>query len=91
MVWAAGRGRTRPVERLAAAGFDVNALGRSDTPAPGRWETALHAAAGNGDGDMVTLLLRLGADREIKDKRFGSTPRGWAEHFGHTAGAELLG
>jgi hypothetical protein len=90
VVWAAARGRSRSVELLVEAGFDVNALGRSDTPAPGRWETALHAAAGNGDTEMVTLLLRLGADLDVKDTRFGSTPAGWADHFGHTEVASLL-
>ncbi len=90
IVWAAAQGRTRTVELLVAAGFDVNALGRSDTPGPGRWETALHAAAGNGDIEMITLLLRLGADRGLRDTRFDSTPAGWADHFGHPEVASRL-
>jgi hypothetical protein len=39
---------------------------------------------------MVRLLLDLGADPTVTDHRFQATPEGWAEHFGHTALAELL-
>jgi hypothetical protein len=78
------------VETLAGLGFDVNAKGRTDVPAEQEWETALHHAAGEGDLDLARLLLRLGADTGITDTRFGSTPLGWARHFGQQAMIALL-
>ncbi len=34
--------------------------------------------------------LRLGADPDIRDHRFGSTPLGWACHFGQQPLIDLL-
>ena len=34
---------------------------------------------------LARLLLDLGADPDIKDTRFDSTPLGWARHFGQQA------
>lgn len=78
------------VRMLLAHGFDVNALGRQDLPIEEKWETALHHAAGEGDVEMVSLLLAAGADPAAVDRRFGATPLGWAEHFGREQTAELL-
>jgi len=36
------------------------------------------------------VLLELGADPDIPDKHYRSTPLGWARNFGQTALAELL-
>jgi ankyrin repeat protein len=90
IVWAAARHRYDTVRLLVAHGFDVNALGRADTTAAGAWQTALHEAAGCGELDMIRLLLDLGADRSVVDRRFNATPGGWAVHFGQDAAAELL-
>jgi hypothetical protein len=90
IVWAAARHRYDTVRLLVAHGFDVNALGRADTTAAGAWQTALHEAAGCGELDMIRLLLDLGADRSVVDRRFNATPEGWAVHFGQDAAAELL-
>jgi hypothetical protein len=90
IVWAAARGRADAVEMLAGLGFDVNAKARTDTPAEQQWETALHHAAGEGDEELARLLLRLGADPGLTDTRFGSTPLGWAQHFGQPAMIALL-
>jgi ankyrin repeat protein len=38
-------------------------------------------AAGNGDVELARILLGLGADPDIEDGRFHSTPLGWAHHF----------
>ena len=54
------------------------------------WETALHHAAAEGDVDLVRLLLSLGARTDVRDKRFNSTPLGWAEHLGQGAVADEL-
>jgi ankyrin repeat protein len=90
IVWAASRAKRHAVQLLAELGFDVNALGRTDVPMEQAWETALHEAASRGDIDLARLLLGLGADPNIKDARFDSTPLGWARHFDQPAMIELL-
>jgi hypothetical protein len=62
------------VEWLLARGANVNA--RSDAESR---HTALHAAAWNGDLQMVQLLVDNGADLNARDNRYDSTPLGWAE------------
>ena len=78
------------MELLVSAGFDVNALGRSDIPSNEPWHTALHVAAENGDLALARTLLDLGADPNIPDKHYQSTPLGWARHFDQPALADLL-
>ena len=90
VVWAAANKRLDAVRLLVSLGFDVNALGRGDTPIEQPWETALHQAAANGDLAMAELLLSLGADPSIRDTRFDATPLGWAEHLGQTELIALL-
>ena len=90
IVWAATGGKRDAVAFLAELGFDVNAFGRSDVPMEQAWETALHRTAANGDVELARLLLQLGADPNIKDGRFNSTPLGWARHFHQGATIELL-
>jgi ankyrin repeat protein len=90
IVWAAAQGQPGSVELLAGLGFDVNAKGRSDVPAADPWQTALHVAAMQGRLDLARSLLRLGADPDIRDHRFDSTPLGWARYFGQEQLAELL-
>ena len=89
VVWAAAQ-RPDSVALCIELGFDVNALGRSDTPIEGRWETALHVAAGDGNVDLVRQLLALGADPAIRDARFDATAFGWARYFDKPAIADLL-
>jgi hypothetical protein len=91
LVWAVGAGRREAVEPIAELGFDVNALGRGDTPGETPWETALHLAAASGDLGLARTLLALGADPDITDARFAATPLGWARHFDRPAMVELLG
>lgn len=69
-VWA---GRPEAVRLLAELGFDLT------------WEgdwggTPLHHAAWFGKPDLVRLLLALGAPVDFRDRRFGSSPIGWAAH-----------
>ncbi|WP_433040595.1 ankyrin repeat domain-containing protein [Dactylosporangium sp. CS-033363] len=90
MVWAAARASAGTVALLAGLGFDVNAYGRGDAPADGAWETALHHAAANGDVALARLLLDLGADPALHDRRFGATPLDWARHFQREATIALL-
>jgi ankyrin repeat protein len=90
IVWAAAQGQPGSVELLAGLGFDVNAKGRSDVPGDDPWQTALHVAAMEGRLSLARSLLRLGADPDICDQRFGSTPLGWARYFGQEQLIELL-
>ena len=90
ITWAAACGRPEAVEILAGLGFDVNAKGRTDMPSDQPWQTALHKAAEDGHLELARTLLRLGADPEIRDHRFGSTPLGWARHFGQQPLIDLL-
>ena len=90
IVWAAARAKADAIELLVELGFDVNVLGRTDIPMEQPWETALHQAAAQGDLETAELLLRLGADPNLKDARFDSTPLGWAEHFNQHAMVDLL-
>ena len=82
--------RPDAIDVLVARGFDVNALGRADIVAEQPWETALHQAAGSGNLDVLRVLLRHGADRRIKDRRFGATPLGWAQYFDQQPATTLL-
>jgi ankyrin repeat protein len=90
VTWAAAQGAPNAVELLASAGFDVSALGRSDIPSNEPWHTALHVAAENGNLTLARTLLELGADPNIPDKHYWSTPLGWARHFGQPTLIELL-
>ena len=90
ITWAAACGRPEAVEILAGLGFDVNAKGRTDMPSDQPWQTALHKAAEDGHLELARTLLRLGADPDIRDHRFDSTPLGWARHFGQQPLIDLL-
>lgn len=90
VVWAAGQDRVDGVQLLVGRGFAINALGRSDVPEEQPWQTALHAAVERNSAAMVSLLLDLGADPEIRDARFDGTPLDWAGHLGRPELAALF-
>ena len=52
--------------------------------------TPLHEAVRRNDLDLASLLLAAGADPAVPDGAFGSTPLGWAEHFGYGELAALM-
>jgi ankyrin repeat protein len=90
VTWATACGSAAAVELLVELGFDVNARGRTDVPSDQPWQTALHKAAEDGNLALARTLLRLGADPDLRDQRFDSTPLGWARYFGQPALIELL-
>jgi ankyrin repeat protein len=90
MAWAAASSGAAAAELLVDLGFDVNAKGRTDRPSKQPWQTALHKAVEDANIDLARTLLRLGADPDIKDMRFDSTPLGWARHFDRPELIDLL-
>ncbi len=77
LVVAAQHGRIEVMERLLALGLDPNRRPPYDHHA-----TALHWAVIGEQPRSAAWLLAHGANPELRDARFRSTPRGWAEHLG---------
>jgi hypothetical protein len=90
IVWAATQAPVETVTLLVELGFDVNAYGRGDAPVEEAWETALHHSAGSGNVELTRRLLELGADPDLRDRRFDTTPLDWARHHHQPATAALL-
>jgi ankyrin repeat protein len=82
LVDAADRGNVKGVALLAGLGYDVN-LRRMD-------RAALHLAAYAGNRELCELLLRLGADPNVKDNAFHAPASGWARHAHHDELASWL-
>lgn len=61
------------VELLVEHGCDA------DAGSPG----ALHYAAAAGASGAARFLVEQGARTTVSDAKFGQTPAGWADHFGH--------
>ncbi len=79
---AAQFGRRDAVRLMLDVGFDINALADGTALMGGPGGTALHAAALDGNVELVRDLLAWGADPTILDLKFNSTARGWAEYGG---------
>jgi hypothetical protein len=77
---AAQFGRTAIVGLLLDAGEDPS---RYNPAGFHGHSTPLHQAALAGHFDVVRLLAERGARRDLKDRVFEGTPRGWAIHGGH--------
>ena len=79
---AARSGRTEAVAAL----LDAGALPQG----PASLATPLHLAAGGGHLAAVRLLAERGAPPGARDRLFGATPAGWAQHAGHAGVAAWL-
>jgi ankyrin repeat protein len=86
-VRGAQRNSVDGVALLIELGFDVNAINRLER----YHESApLHEAAAKGNLEMIELLLANGADPNLRDGSYQSTPAGWAEQFGQTEAERYL-
>ncbi|HWN93949.1 MAG TPA: ankyrin repeat domain-containing protein [Methylomirabilota bacterium] len=70
LMWACEYGRASVVDFLLKQGVDVGAQPHG--------ETGLHWASYAGHAKVVKAFLKSKAPVDIKDKRFGGTPLGWA-------------
>nr|HRC87165.1 ankyrin repeat domain-containing protein [Thermoanaerobaculia bacterium] len=80
---AATEGNVERVRALLASGVDVNA--KSEYGA-----TALSFACDKGRTEVVRLLLEKGAEVEVEDTFYHSTPAVWAAYNGHAEVIRLL-
>jgi ankyrin repeat protein len=64
------------VRLIVELGVDINGM----VPGSGLDRAVLHNAAGWGGLEMVKFLISLGADPQLRDEPFRSTPIGWAFH-----------
>lgn len=82
LCWAASIGDLTEVQRLAAAGVDLNAADYD-----GR--TALHLAASEGQTEVIEYLLLHQVSLQPVD-RWGGTPLSDAQRAGHTAAVRIF-
>ena len=88
---AAERASGDVVERLIRAGASVDARDDSDaSPESINGFTPLHAAAFRGNSDAVRVLLRHGADPNVRESKWCATAAGWASYAGHREARDLL-
>jgi ankyrin repeat protein len=52
--------------------------------------TPLHAAAWNGNRNVIPVLLRHGADVRAREEKYHGTPAGWADYAGHKEARDLI-
>jgi hypothetical protein len=77
LVLSALNGQTEALRRMIKAGADLNAPS-ADLYSHG---TPLHHAVCSGSLDAVRVLVEAGANTGTKDKAWGGTPLGWADHY----------
>jgi Ankyrin repeats (3 copies) len=77
LVLSALNGRAEALRRMIKAGADLDAPS-ADLYSHG---TPLHHAVCSGSLDAVKVLVEAGANTTTRDKAWGGTPLGWAEHY----------
>ena len=80
-------GRVDSLRMLLDAGEDPN---RYNPPGAHSHSTPLHQAVIHSQAEIVHLLLKANARRDIPDTLFHGTALGWAEHANLPAMVELL-
>jgi peptide-methionine (S)-S-oxide reductase len=83
---AALDGNAEALRFVIPLGVDVSAYSTAIHP----HATAIHHAVGSGSLDAVRVLADAGADLTIRDRAYGGTPLGWAEHLGRHEIAAFL-
>ena len=91
IVRASEYGSGEMVDRLLRNGACINIR---DNPRTSIDSTAgytpLHAAAWNGNLDVIPILLRHGADVRAREEKYHGTPAGWADYAGHREARDLI-
>lgn len=87
LIGAALYGRAEMVQRLIAAGVDVNAYA---PPGLHPHMTALHHAVSSGSLEAVRTLAEAGADLRARDRVYLGPPLGWALYGKHLEIAAYL-
>lgn len=95
--WAADHGFAERLALLARHGIDVSGAEPVQPSFPedpnvrdADGATPLHHAAWSGDLDLIRRLLDAGADPDLADSRYGTTPLGWAQHAYQTGAIDYL-
>jgi hypothetical protein len=74
LVMATWYDRREIISSLVRSGLSI------DVRAGGEGETSLHVAAYSGNAALCAFLLEQGAQLEITDTKYGTTPLAWAAH-----------
>lgn len=83
-VQASERASATVIRTLLKYGADVNTRALEDAAIDNaEGYTALHAAAFHGNMGAVEVLLEAGANPRAREKKYCSTPAGWANHGKH--------
>jgi len=86
-VLSALNGKADALRRMISVGVDLNAPS-ADLYSHG---TPLHHAVCSGSLEAVEVLVEAGAELRTKDKAWGGTPLGWAEHYLSEGGGNRSG
>ena len=86
-VLSALHGKADALRRMISVGVDLNAPS-ADLYSHG---TPLHHAVCSGSLEAVEVLVEAGAELHTKDKAWGGTPLGWAEHYLSEGGGNRSG
>ena len=79
------------IETLIQGGASVNVRDDPKTSVDSTFGyTPLHAAAFNGNLSAAAVLLKHGANVQVREEKYHGTPAGWANYAGHTDVRDLI-
>ena len=91
IVRASDHGSGDIVEMLLSNGASVNIRDSPETSIDSTaGYTPLHAAAWNGNLNVIPVLLRHGANVRAREENYHGTPAGWADYAGHKEARDLI-